>query len=364
MQENVYSYSSTPHALSPDKLRRKSKYRSSNNVRGDGKEDIFLDSRVINSRNGGIPGREGTQYTVSKSMDLPVQKGSKKVQFYKIQPPSRSISQHNDDILEELMDKPIEVDDEVDVVFTAKPASAKFVKSKLNVDSGTQIESGDFFEFDVEVEPILEVLVGKTLYLSLIELREEYELDIIRMQQNEFEAIRSIEMAELHRMEAEHKRKNLERDRREKQEHNHLLHSFKQKEDNSAAVIANEIVDEIDEQLFASLARRGHFDNKVEKEVRESTVKEMRKKVLSKVELYKAASAMAEELLLAAIQKGELFGAAQMIEREKLKEEMRMRKLQEEAEEAARKAEEEAARKAAEEAAAKAEEGEVEGDLG
>mmetsp|Transcript_4792 Transcript_4792/g.6605 ORF Transcript_4792/g.6605 Transcript_4792/m.6605 type:complete len:365 (-) Transcript_4792:1124-2218(-) len=364
MQDNAYSYSSAPHALSPDKFRRKSKYRSSN-TRGDGKDDIFLDSRVINSRNGSVPGREGSQYSVSKSMELSAPKGSRKVQFNKSQHSSRSISHHKEDYLEELMDKPIEVDDEVDVVFAVKPVSAKFVKSKLNVDSGTQIESGDFFEFDVEVEPILEVLVGKTLYLSLIELREEHELDVIRMQQEEFEAIRNIEIAELHRMEAEHKRKNLERDRREQQEHNHMQKSFKQKEDKSATIVANEIVNEIDERLFASLARRGHFDNKVEKEVREMTIKEMRKDVLSKVQLYKAASAMAEELLLAAIQKGEVFGAAQMVEREKLKEELRRRKLQEEAEEAARKAEEEAARKAAEEAAAKAEEGgEVDGEMG
>lgn len=35
----------------------------------------------------------------------------------------------------------------------------------LGIDIETQIENGDLFDFDLEVEPILEVLVGKTIYI-------------------------------------------------------------------------------------------------------------------------------------------------------------------------------------------------------
>ena len=45
-------------------------------------------------------------------------------------------------------------------MYSVKPTSAKFVKAKINVDAETQIEKTDFFEFDVEVEPFLEVLVS------------------------------------------------------------------------------------------------------------------------------------------------------------------------------------------------------------
>ena len=39
------------------------------------------------------------------------------------------------------------------------------------VDIDTQIYEGDLFDFDVEVKPILEVLVGKTIEQSLLEVQ-------------------------------------------------------------------------------------------------------------------------------------------------------------------------------------------------
>ena len=51
-----------------------------------------------------------------------------------------------------------------------------FIPMKIGVDVETQIESGDLFDFDFEVEPILEVLVGKTLEQGLMEVMEEEEL--------------------------------------------------------------------------------------------------------------------------------------------------------------------------------------------
>jgi radial spoke head protein 3 len=44
----------------------------------------------------------------------------------------------------------------------------------------TQIESGELFDFDLEVQPILDVIVGKTLEQALMEVCEEEELAAIR----------------------------------------------------------------------------------------------------------------------------------------------------------------------------------------
>jgi hypothetical protein len=49
-----------------------------------------------------------------------------------------------------------------------RPESPLFVKAKTGRDVETQIESGDLFDFDLEVEPILEILVGKTLHVSML----------------------------------------------------------------------------------------------------------------------------------------------------------------------------------------------------
>ena len=57
----------------------------------------------------------------------------------------------------------------------------------------------------------MELLVGKTIHVSMLELMQEEELAAIRRQQDEFEAIRNVELAEVQRMEAEAGRKVRER---------------------------------------------------------------------------------------------------------------------------------------------------------
>lgn len=54
---------------------------------------------------------------------------------------------------------------------------------KSGLDVSTQIYDGDLFDFDMEVIPILEVLVGKTLEQALMEVQEEDELEILRQHQ-------------------------------------------------------------------------------------------------------------------------------------------------------------------------------------
>lgn len=49
---------------------------------------------------------------------------------------------------------------------------------------------GELFDFDTEVEPLLEVLVGKVLEQALCEVLEEEELEAMRQHQAHFEAIR------------------------------------------------------------------------------------------------------------------------------------------------------------------------------
>ena len=54
---------------------------------------------------------------------------------------------------------------------------------KTGLERDTQIEEGDLFDFDFEVEPMLEVLVGKTLEQGLMEVMEEEELATLRAHQ-------------------------------------------------------------------------------------------------------------------------------------------------------------------------------------
>jgi len=56
------------------------------------------------------------------------------------------------------------------------------------------------------VKPVLEVLVGKTLEQSLLEVFEEEELADLRYQQRLFEELRNAELAEQQRLEEQDRR--------------------------------------------------------------------------------------------------------------------------------------------------------------
>jgi hypothetical protein len=47
------------------------------------------------------------------------------------------------------------------------------MQTKTGLDRETQIWDGDLFDFDYEVEPILQVLIGKCLEQSRMEVLEE-----------------------------------------------------------------------------------------------------------------------------------------------------------------------------------------------
>lgn len=66
--------------------------------------------------------------------------------------------------------------------------------------------SFQLFDFDMEVIPILEVLVGKTVEQALIEVLEEEELASLREQQRRFLEIRAAELAETQRLEEQERR--------------------------------------------------------------------------------------------------------------------------------------------------------------
>ena len=121
--------------------------------------------------------------------------------------------------LEELVDTVPESDVTTQTdAFMDRPPTPLFVPMKIGIDVQTQIEDGDLFDFDFEVEPILEVLVGKTLEQGLMEVMEEEELAAMRAHQEYFEQLRNAELVALQRMEAAEIRRMEEKMRRIAQE--------------------------------------------------------------------------------------------------------------------------------------------------
>lgn len=129
--------------------------------------------------------------------------------------------------------------------FKDRPPSPLFIPAKSGKDAETQIEEGEvseltlevhlkkkkeiyiyilyacmyvymyihmtvlllqLFDFDREVEPVLEVLVGKTIEQSLEEVMEEEELARLKAQQRAFEELRNNELAEVQRLQEQERR--------------------------------------------------------------------------------------------------------------------------------------------------------------
>ena len=92
----------------------------------------------------------------------------------------------------------------------------------MGVSKKTLVEDNELFLFDDEVEPILQVLCGKTLEVARMEVLQEEELAEMHRQQVNFhnlitsekDEIQKMEEAEKKRLEAYEAKKNLERNRR------------------------------------------------------------------------------------------------------------------------------------------------------
>ena len=71
--------------------------------------------------------------------------------------------------------------------FLPKPPSPKYVPKKTGIDKTTQIGDYDLFDYDREVQPILNVLLTKTCEQAILEVEEETELQEIRKFKTEYQ---------------------------------------------------------------------------------------------------------------------------------------------------------------------------------
>ena len=109
----------------------------------------------------------------------------------------------------ETFDMEVQTQDYIDL-----PQIPLFKPEKRGEDAGTQIEKGDLFDFDVEVEPIINVLTFKTLEEARMEVLEEEEIKEIKRQMQDFEKVRNRELEIVQKLECQTIRKEEEKLRR------------------------------------------------------------------------------------------------------------------------------------------------------
>ena len=257
----------------------------------------------------------------------------------------KHIDVQTEQYLEELTDRPVEVDADMqtDAFMDQLPAPI-FIPMKTGVDVETQIYEGDLFDFDMEVEPILEVLVGKTLEQSMMEVMEEEELQNMRAHQEHFEQMRNAELAETQRLEEGEKRRSEEKARRVQQEKERVASEAAVSQKVAARTFTKGFLSELKDSVVANLQDAGFFYDPLESEVTNTFMPWLMDEMSLNLDSLSVARALADELLGVAGKRHQVMAEEAA-------------KLQTTLDEAKRKAEEEARKKAEEEARKMAEAG-------
>ncbi|KAH0622416.1 hypothetical protein JD844_024710 [Phrynosoma platyrhinos] len=141
---------------------------------------------------------------------------------------------------------------------------------QVDVQTGrTPITFVMLFEFDIEVKPILEVLVGKTIEQALIEITEEEELANLHAHQYAYHELRNAEIAELQRLEEQEKRRKEEKKRRMRQQVDDQEKASKVSERIAARAFAQQYLTNLIPAVFTSLQNKGFFYDDIRREVEE-----------------------------------------------------------------------------------------------
>eukprot|EP00940_MAST-03C_sp_MAST-3C-sp2_P001333 g1333.t1 len=208
-----------------------------------------------------------------------------------------------DSYLEELTDRPPERDSTTQTdPLMDRPPSPLFMPAKTGVDKETQIEEGDLFHFEVEVAPILEVLVGKTLEQSMDEVLEEEELANIRAQRAKFEQLRNVELAEVQRLEAEMRRRVEEKERRVRQERDRMQREEEVMKKIASRGMARKIFENVRKNVFEDMADEGHFYDPVAREIETTFLPWIQQRASSRCEERKIANVLCDNLINAAVE--------------------------------------------------------------
>lgn len=133
---------------------------------------------------------------------------------------------------------------------------------KTGTDKETQIYDGDLFDFNYEVEPLLEVLCGRTLDQSRVEVLEEEELRTMREKQTELDQIKARELEEVRAIESREKKLMEENEKRKKEFRGIKIKAIESHKLVVSRILAKEYTRKLQTQGLERLNELGFFKDK------------------------------------------------------------------------------------------------------
>lgn len=236
-------------------------------------------------------------------------------------------------------------------IFVERPESPAYIPAKIGVDTGTQIENSELFDFDLEVFPLLETIVAKTIEQATFECQSEEELRRIEEHVQSLIVKRDEEIADNVKREKNFIADNIERQkylegiRKTKEEERHLCIRV------AATKMMKQMLPQIFEEAVVDLIDQGKLADPTVSQVTHATMVDVTSSVSNTFQTHNTAAQLVDELLLAAHSKFEATWDEEQARLVKIREEED--RIKREAEEARRKKveEEEAKAKADAEAA-------------
>jgi len=182
-----------------------------------------------------------------------------------------SSQSQTDSFLEELADQIFEQESTTQTEFIEDlPPPPKFVPRPYGVDAGTQIQSGDLFNFETSVVPLLEVLVGKSLDHALAEVCEEEEVRALDEKKIFYLGERNLLIAETERLEQEAIRHTNEKQRRVNNEKERELSDQEKIRRIAAQRAASSFLQNLQSSVFQELERAGLLGDRIRDEISQS----------------------------------------------------------------------------------------------
>jgi len=178
-----------------------------------------------------------------------------------------------------------------------RPPTPLFVPAKTGADVSTQILPGDLFDFDRDVKPILEVIVGKTMEQSMLEVMEEEELENLRDQQRRFRETRKREQCATQRLEEEELRLTQERERRITQQREVRRKEKETAEKIAARAYAQDYLMDMIPAVFGKLKDSGFFFDPVGRDIETNFIPSLLEKVKTKCTEAELARMILDELI-------------------------------------------------------------------
>ena len=115
----------------------------------------------------------------------------------------------------------------------------------------------ELFDFEMEVKPILEVLVGRSVIQAQYELIEEYEREEYLTHKKNYERKREFELNKLQRTEAKYMRQEEEKQRRFKQKEQRKINDIIMQKKLMSNVFSKHFLKNLKSNTFRHLKERG-----------------------------------------------------------------------------------------------------------